>query len=250
MTKKEAELWAFESMASLAKLILLPNTIQQKDPPAPDIECQIQDFGPLAVELLALDASTTRERLGNRETIPSSWEPALEQWSDLEQKSLRASCKDVRLTISGGEKAGKHDQVQLMRSIQEKLLTKSSDFFDELLNAPTRLNVSSPHCRSIIICRRDFITNGPSISAQSSGRWEMPRIEKIEEKLTSKEYQTSAPLDLFAYSTHDGVDEHVDSLAKIDACVEAHLKDSRFRRVLVFDLAIRKMQLMKNREYP
>jgi hypothetical protein len=78
------------------------------------------------------------------------------------------------------------------------------------------------------------VTNGPRLSAPSAGSWLPPQIDNIEQKLTDRRYQTTAPLELFAYSTHDEPDGAVGLLAQIDACVRAHLPGSAFRRVHVF----------------
>lgn len=250
MTKSETELRIFESLASLAKLILVPNTIQQKNPPSPDIECQIQGIGPLAVELVALDAENTRTRLQNMFSTNDAWESALKTRPIAEQETLRATCKNVHLNISGlGNTAGKRDRTQIMLLIQEQLLAKPTGFTGNLFSSRELYDFRAllHHCRDVTVIRGNDISNGPRINVPSGGTWQMPQISKIKEKLTSKTYCTSAPLELFAYSTHDEVDAHVDSLTMIDECVEAYLGDSQFQRVLVFDLRFKALKKIYTR---
>jgi hypothetical protein len=64
-TKAQAELRAFQALAPLAGLGVVPGTIQQLKPPAPDITCQLDGIGAYNVELVALDDDTTRTRLSN-----------------------------------------------------------------------------------------------------------------------------------------------------------------------------------------
>jgi len=126
-----------------------------------------------------------------------------------------------------------------MRSIQEELLKRPDDFVGELYDSEE----FPDNCQGVTVIRYDDITDGPQISAPSVFEYLPPlQIEKIKEKLTKKTYETSNPLDLFAYSIFDGINIYVDRLVEIDACVNEHLADSRFRRVWVFDLALGKLE--------
>ncbi|WP_265298923.1 hypothetical protein [Verminephrobacter eiseniae] len=243
MTKVEMELKYFERMASLAKMPLKPNTIKQKKPPAPDIECSIQDVGPLAIELVALDSENTQTRLNNMFRTSDCWEEALKMRPLMEQERLRVSCKNVFLRLEISNEAGNRNRRELMRSIQEKLLKRPDNFVGELYDSEEFPN----NCQGVTVIRDDNITDGPQISAPSDFENLHPlQIEKIKEKLTKKTYETSNPLDLFAYSIFDGINIYagiyVDRLVEIDACVNEHLADSRFRRVWVFDLALGKLE--------
>ncbi|WP_211474919.1 hypothetical protein [Collimonas humicola] len=229
MTKAQDERRIFALLASCAGLAVVPDSIRQNNPPAPDIECRIQGFGPLAIELLALDAPDTRKRLQNMDATSDAWKHAFETWPTTVQEKLREECNDVFMVLSISNDAGARDRKELMTSIQEQLFKKPTGFTGNL-------------CQGVKVIRGDDITNGPQINAPSAGSWLMPQISKIEEKLTSKIYCTSAPLELFAYSTHDEVDAHVDSLSMIDECVRKHLQGSKFQRVRVFDAMFRQMK--------
>lgn len=223
--KAQLERRIFESIAPMAGLIVLPESIRQNDPPAPDIECLIQDLGPLAVELVALDAAATRTRLQNMNATGDAWNAALRKWPAIQQEQLRAKCADVFLVLIISNEAGTRKRTEMMKAIQEQLLAKPIAFVGEL-----------SECSGVTVIRGKDITNGPQFNAPSAGHWLMPQIAKIREKLTVKTYCTAAPLELFAYSMRDDVDGHVDSLNMIDECVKEHLPGSSFRRVRVFDL--------------
>lgn len=49
------------------------------------------------------------------------------------------------------------------------------------------------------------------------------------------------PLELFAYSEHDEVDTHIDSVPVIQQCIKTHLRGSKFQRVTVFNLGFHKL---------
>jgi len=88
--------------------------------------------------------------------------------------------------------------------------------------------------------RFDHFADGPHFSAPSAGFWQPPQAEKIVEKLSDKEYTPAAPMELFAYSTHDEPDGAVRSLEAIQAAVAKHQPGSRFQRVHVFHVGFLK----------
>lgn len=56
------------------------------------------------------------------------------------------------------------------------------------------------------------ITSGPRVSGPSADYWRPPQVEKISGKLRDKTYELTAPLERFAYATHDEPDGAVGSL--------------------------------------
>ena len=77
LTKEQIERRIFEALAPLVGMDVVPGSIRQLTPPAPDIECETRGSGPKAVELVALDAPHTRmplrtcARLESHGTEPS-----------------------------------------------------------------------------------------------------------------------------------------------------------------------------------
>jgi hypothetical protein len=237
VSKVERERRIFETLLPLTGMRLVPNSLRQEDPPAPDIECQIEQVGPFAVELVALDAEETRTRLTNMQGMDEAWNRALMQWSSADQARLRQYCTEVFLSLDVASNAGNRARAEIMKAIQKKLLSTPTHFEGELFtpwDRPTGLAVARVH--------RGGVMDGPRISAPSAGSWCMPQVDKIREKLVDKSYRTSAPLELFAYSTHDDVDAHVDSRNAIDECVRRYLPGSQFRRVRVFNLAFQQLK--------
>jgi hypothetical protein len=229
---KNVELRIFEALAPLAGETVVAGSIQQLDPPAPDIECQTLN-GPWAVELVAIDAGSTRNRLSNMFSADEAWNRALKARSTSEQAQLRVLCDCVALSVIFHESAGSRVQTRLMGEIQNRILAHPAGFSGELydeLELPPELH----HARVTPI---KVITNGPRIASSSAGYSLTPQVDKIRVKLTDKTYETNAPLELFAYMEHDDIDGSiVNHLRLVTQCIATHLPGSLFKRVSVFHL--------------
>jgi hypothetical protein len=229
--KAQSELLIFCRLISLSGLSVVPGSIRQNAPPAPDILCQIEGRGDLAVELVALDVDLTRTRLNNMLVASSAWDEAMKKWPNSDRLRLSLFCKDIHIGFFTDGFGGSRDQAHFMKQIQESILNIAPDFEGFL-----------PDCSGVKVTRGVDIVNGPQITPFSSGSWKMPLILKIQEKLSEKIYETEFSLELFAYTIWDEVGAHVDSLTMIDTCVKTYLPNSKFRRVRVFDLLQQRME--------
>jgi hypothetical protein len=90
--KKRQELHVFQALAPLAGLTVVPESISQPEPPAPDIACEVARYGKMTFELTALDASSTRQRLAHMQATPKAWIRAL----GYETKTRRKQIQDSR----------------------------------------------------------------------------------------------------------------------------------------------------------
>ncbi len=229
LSKAQVERRVFERLAPLAGYRVAPDSIRQDPPPAPDIECEVVGEGVLAVELVALDHESTRTRLSNMFSTREAWDRALGTRPSWEKIRLSAECENVFLSLLFDESAGSRSRRDAICRIQDHLLALGPAF-DGSVFADAEL----PAGLHDAVVHRGHVTKGPQISAPSAGYWLPPQIDKIREKLTAKRYQTTGPLDLFAYATHDEPDGAVGLREQIDLCVRTHLPGSGFRRVYVF----------------
>jgi hypothetical protein len=227
--KQDYERRVFEALAPLVGLVVVPGSIRQPDPP--DIVCEIVGSGPLAVELVAIDAADTRTRLNNMFITKKSWADALATWSLGEQTALRAGTSDVFLSLDFDNAAGARDRRVALRAIQG-LLLRQPGFTGKVsiqgVGRPPGLNAATVH--------RGGVTNGPRVSPFSVGSWQPPQVEMIEKKLSNRNYQSVAPLELFAYATHDEPNGAVGSMEQIEQTITKHMPGSSFTRVRVFHL--------------
>jgi hypothetical protein len=235
LAKEERELRTFVALAPLAGINVIPGSIIQARPPAPDIQCDVVSVGHMNFELVALDDEYTRTRLSNMFNVKDSWSYSLRRLPPADVARVKAEFANVYLSLNFEETAGTKDRSAALWAIQKELLCLPSGYAGPLFTRttlPARLHKASVF--------RNERTDGPHFSAPSAGGWMPPQLSKIEEKLRDKNYAFTGPLELFAYSQHDEPDGHINSLAEIQTCINQNLTGSLFTRVHVFHLGFLK----------
>ena len=234
--RKEAiERRVFEALAPLVGWEVVSESIVQPVPPQPDILCEIRGRGFIAVELVAIDASDTRLRLTNMFRTPDAWKAATIARPKEEQETLRSDLQNAYISVNFDNGIGTRDRASVLSALQTFLL--AHPHFEDEIEAEQIGTPSGFHGARI---GRFETTTGPHVSAPSGAFWQPPQVEKIVEKLSDKTYKVAAPLELFAYATHDEPDGAVGSLEAIQAAVEEHLPGSQFRRVHLFHVGFLK----------
>ena len=232
-TKQYHERRIFDALAPLIGISVIPGSVRQPDPP--DIVCDVVARGPLAVELVAIDATGTRMRLENMVTTDEAWRRALTRRPIAEQERISADTSNVFFSISFDNGAGLRDRTAALHAIQSFLL----DHPGHVGLVPPALIGRSRGLGATTVHRRG-VPRGPRFSHFSAGAWFPPQIEQIEKKLLNRAYATNVPLELFAYATHDEPDGAVGLLEAIQASVLKHLPGSNFQRVHLFHLGFLK----------
>ena len=132
--KPASERQIFEVLAKLAGLDIDINSIIQRNPPSPDIECLVHGFGPLSVELVALDSKTTRTRLQNMQHVEKAWHCAYGQRSLQEREVLGEKCLNMFLVATISAQDGLRNLIKRMAFIQDQLLVLPHFFEGHLKN--------------------------------------------------------------------------------------------------------------------
>jgi hypothetical protein len=235
LTKEQDERLIFEELAWQAGLAVVPGSIQQAGPPAPDIACLIAPGDPLAVELVALDDNTTRTRLANMHATDDAWARALDLQSPSDRLRVTAECADMHLSFNLRENLGTRDRAKLFALVQLEILRLPTGYAGELFGPS-----DYPAGLWKAVAHRGHVTNGPRLFAPSAGSWAPPQYDKLTEKLTRKSYRTWHPMELFAYSRYEDMLASNDVLPEIARRIQADIRSSPFQRVRVFDVFSRR----------
>ena len=220
-------------LAPLLGWNVVPGTVQQPQPPKPDILCDVAGVGPLGVELVALDASTTRQRLSHMFDTQRAWTAAMSKRNKGEQAALQADLPQAHISVQFHEMADFQTRATALYALQGFLLRNPGN--TGRVNAN---DIGSPAGFESANIFRGGTMKGPHVTSSSAGYWSPPQVDNITKHLQTQ-YEADAPLELLAYATHDEPDGSIDSLDTIKAAVAQHLPCSQFRRVHVFHTGFR-----------
>lgn len=236
-TKEAKERRVFEALSPLIGWVIVPGSTRQPVPPHPDIRCEVVGHGPLAVELVALDTPGTHLRLSNMFRTPDAWAQAMAQRCESEQQILKDDLGNAHISVHFANDAGTRDRSAVLYGLQSLLLARRG-----FAGRVTAEDLEYPHgFHSANIGRFASITNGPQVASPSGDYLRPPQVDKIVEKLRDKRYEPAGtPMELFAYATHDEPDGAVGWLESIQAAVNDHIAESRFRRVHLFHLGFQR----------
>jgi hypothetical protein len=230
LSKQAVERRTFEALAPLIGWDVVPGSLRQPDPPQPDILCEVVGRGPVAVELVSLDAEDMRLRLSNMFHTRDAWGLALSRWAPDARQRLLTDLTKAYISVNFAEELGTRDRATIFGVVQDFLLARPGfrgEIAAEIIGTP-------PGFHAARVGRFNHFADGPHISAPSAGYWQAPQIENIVRKLSDRQYTPAAPMELFAYSTHDEPDGAVGSLEGIRAAIAQHLPGSHFERVHLF----------------
>jgi hypothetical protein len=233
-TTQAIELRVFNALAPLIGWDVVPGSILQPRPRQPDLLCDLVGQGTVAVEFVSLDAQTTRMRLNNMFSTPRAWDRALEMKPRGEQQRLKSTLSDAYITADFRDEAKLSMRAEALNRLQSYLLGHLGR-----RGEVTAGHLGFPEGFHKVTIWRGGVTDGPHVGSSSGGYWQGPQVNNIVDHLQNTYQIDGRPLDLFAYSTHDDPDGHVNSLANIQAVVAQHLSGSQFRRVHVFHLGFR-----------
>lgn len=157
-TKLAIERRKFEMLAPLVGWQVVPGSIQQPNPPQPDLLCDVGGVGPLAVELVSLDDPATRRRLQNMFNTNHAWACALNVWSPVQQRVLLAHLGDAFITPQFHNEADVQARAQALYALQQLLfsnLSRRGRIGPDEIGNPLGFECAHIH--------RGSVTNGPQL---------------------------------------------------------------------------------------
>ena len=224
----QIELDVFRDFVSVVTRPILPETISHREPPEPDIVCEIAGEGIVGFELTELIDHQFMARLDlkvkTEKSLSDFWKSEL---STPESNSFKAKYGNAHLIFRFSSDVGYRERLTVLDRIFEELLTLPSDYIGDALKNDTRF---APTLVLVRIRRGNFI--GPIIGVDSFGWLGNPAGNTISKKL-SKIYQCAYPVELLAYVDWDLLPP--EGVWKTSVNEAAALEGSQIRRVWVFD---------------
>ena len=223
----------FQRFCDACELEIAPDTsIQQLEPPAPDILATITGAGPIAFELVCLDDDASQERLnlmGDAQALTRQHHGEL---VPERRAAFDAAFGDAMMMIAFVPASGKRGVRKALPGLFEALMRlppgAKGQVFDYRRAPPAgveRVNIA-----------RDPSIEGPEFSTSSGGYVGSLNLAKLEEKL-GKTYLSDAPVELLAYAAEISRQSDDEAIPQI---VNRLMPGSAYRRVWIFEQLLRK----------
>jgi hypothetical protein len=235
--KRLHEAAIFEAFCAAEALAPIVGSIEQPEPPAPDL---IADFGPLgriAFELVRLNDSEQLTRMALMSKTPAFLDEAFARLPSELRSGVADKFADGIITI---EFKGAVDFAQRRAALPFVWATLDSlprGFTGKVDLWP----LDAPSALQMIWVNRGATGGRPWFKTQTSGYVLPLCANRIAEKL-QKRYETREPLELLAYVDF-GELAHLGAAEEIAAIVNQLLPGSQFRRVWVYEGLLRRVGL-------
>jgi hypothetical protein len=223
------ELRVFRLFAKAASLPVSLDTVEKRQPPEPDVQCQLEGFGSTRFELVEIVDSGFARSVSNQITFQDLF------LKEAQRRGLR-EFSDGLIYVRFSETAGSAKRRQAIPSVFRLLAALPHGFEggvsvgENLENVVERLRVS----------RGEFV--GPCFQVDGTTVISDPIVERIDAKF-SKRYETDDRVELLAYYELHPTQRADIRLSAVEIFVRANLGCSQFSRVWVFDAARRAVLL-------
>jgi hypothetical protein len=236
--KRDHELRTFQQFCDAAALKIVPDTVCQPDPPAPDLIAELEGEGRVAFELVRLNDPDQLTRLSLMQQTPQFLQAEFAALPAKCHEDLRAKYTDGIITIHFRGAVDFEQRRKALPFIWETLAAQPVGFAGKV----DLWDLGAPDAVELIWVNRGKTPGGvPYFKTQTAG-YVLPLVaDRIGEKL-QKRYQCTEPLDLLAY-VHWGELAHANAADEIADVVTRHLFGSQFRQVWVYEGLLRRVAL-------
>jgi hypothetical protein len=229
MTQAEEEKSIFLDFASISGLPIDLNSIANREPPEPDITCEVSGEGIVGFELTELIdrefMAWTSLACWTKSHLYETWHDNLD---DYERTKLQEKFKNALLHFVYVKNATKRKRTIFTREILRELIDLPDNFEGAALSNPIRF---PDILQEVRISRGIF--QGPIFDVESVGWLGDPTAPAIRKKLMNV-YSCNYPIELLAHIDIDVLPPEEVWMAAADEAADL-LTTSQFRRIWVFD---------------
>jgi hypothetical protein len=239
--KRESERAHFEMFCEAARLPLIPESIEQPDPPAPDLVAELEGSGRVAFELVRLNDPDHLTRFRLMQQMPGFLERQFAALPAERRLALTARYIDAEIIIDFQGAATLAQRRRVLPYVWVVL-----EGLPDGHQGKVDLYGREPPAELALMWINRIRTDGRARFRSQTTGFVLPlRVEEIERKLR-KRYETDHPLELLAY-VENGEMAHLADAARITEVVERLLPKSQFRRVWVYEGLLRQVGLCLTR---
>jgi hypothetical protein len=223
------ELRVFELFAAAACLPLVPGTVVKRDPPEPDILCELTDSGTTCFELVEV----VDPRLARAIGLQLTHQPQLITAADTAVQSGGADLANALVYVSYDRAASAAQRNAAVPSLMATLQALPAGFVGDV---PIQDASLAGLVKRLRISRGDFV--GPAFQVDGATFVGDPILERLVGKF-GKTYSTAHRLELLAFYELQPSVRAEYQMPAVDALVKSGLASSSFSRVWIFDVGSR-----------
>jgi hypothetical protein len=226
ISQAESERIVFERFVAAAQLRVVPGTVENRQPPEPDIRCEIEGQGLVGFELVEIIDSDFARLVSDQLSVERALEAGAGASPDL------AAFSDALIYVRYLGDASARRRRDAIAPLFTFLRTLAAGFVGDI-RVPAD-NALADVVRSIRVSRGDF-SPGPHFQVEAVDFIDNPVVDRVSGKF-KKRYATARRLELLAYYELHPVAPEAMWMSPVERCVQAELASSQFSRVWVFDV--------------
>src|ERR1035441_6754534 len=220
--KRVGERRHFEWFCEAAELPLISDSIEQPEPPAPDIVAEFAGLGRVAFELVRLNNPDHLRSSRFTQQMPAFLERHFDALPAERHQALSSKYSDAHIIVDFHGAATLPQRRRVLPYVWQVL----EGLPDGHQGAVDLYGREPPADLRLLYINRIETGGRPRFRSQNMGFVLQLRVEEIEQKLR-KRYDTGAPLELLAY-VENGEVAHLADVARIREAVERGLPGSQF----------------------
>jgi hypothetical protein len=204
------------------------DAIEKRNPPEPDIRCEIRHQGPVAFELVEIiDEAQVARNQGIQLDVMETFREKFNEMSQAHQHRLRELIGNTTVRVRMNPAVSVQRRRAAIPGILADLLNIERQFEGEYV-LPADLRTLA----SLTIVRGNF--DGPRFTAMHGAHYNPIPTTGLERKL-NRAYQSDAPMELLAYfdTQHAPLPE---AIARLRTFVESRIAASAFEQVWIYDV--------------
>ena len=229
--QKQDEITIFKKFVSVCPYKIDLATIEQCDPPSPDIFCSIVDGNIRHFELVECIDSSIAKQLSTSIDFRTACLDGIKNLFITQQEIFNTKYNNASIYIFFHSDVAGNKKKEIIVSLLNCLLLLKDEFVGEIhLDEEKSLNKL---IKKIHIARGSF--NGPSFDSNNGGSFSDPTLERIVDKFR-KNYQLQGNLDLLAYYDIQPLLRESIWLPKVKKHVEENMQQSQFSGVWIYSV--------------
>lgn len=230
------EIRIFKKFARLCPYSIHLNSITKKEPPEPDISCNLSDGSTIAFELVECIDNSIAQSIYDSSKLKKTFDDKLERLLQERKERFKVNFRNALIYIAFIKRISANKKMLSIPTILDYLLTLESTAegkFD-LRSHPDLKNI----VRWISIKRGKFA--GPIFNVEAVTFFAEPAKERVEDKF-KKQYKTKCKTDLLAYYELQPELPENHWLPSVQDFVKNNIKTSVFRRAWIYSVTKNKI---------